>query len=52
MYTYILDEGVMIRDVDEVVVAPCQSNEEPNFVEYVNWIIAGGEPAYIDTRAS
>lgn len=50
MYTIILDEGVVIRDLDQFQVAPCQSNEDLDFVEYINWIEAGNQPNILNTR--
>lgn len=50
-YTIILDEGVVIRDSDGAQVSPCQSAEDPDFVEYNAWVEAGGEPTVLDTRS-
>ncbi|CAB4122181.1 hypothetical protein UFOVP26_112 [uncultured Caudovirales phage] len=50
MYTIVLDEGSVIRDEDQVVISPCNSPEDPNFVAYLEWIYAGNDPAVIDTR--
>ncbi len=49
-YTLILDEGLAIRDEDQKVVAPCQSNEDPDFLEYIDWINAGNLPTTYETR--
>lgn len=49
MYTLILDQGTVTRDSDGKVIAPCQSAEGPDFVEYIQWIEAGGEPTVYDT---
>lgn len=49
-YTYILDEGIVIRDSDQKVVAPCQSRDDPDFIEYENWVMsdpANNQPAII-----
>jgi hypothetical protein len=51
MYTYVADEGAIIRDSDGKVVSPCQSNEDPDFVEYINWVNAGNTPPAIVTRS-
>lgn len=37
MYTIILDQGIVIRDSDNKVVAPCESAEDPDFVIYNAW---------------
>lgn len=49
MYTLILDQGTVTRDSDGKVIAPCQSAEDPDFVEYIQWVEAGGEPTVYDT---
>jgi hypothetical protein len=50
MYKIILDEGIVIRNSDEVIVAPCQSDDDPNYLEYVAWIHAGNEAESVITR--
>lgn len=50
MYTVILDEGLVLRDSDNVQVAPCDSDKDPNFVEYIQWVESGNEPTTIVTR--
>lgn len=50
MYTIILDEGLVIRDLDNKVVAPCESVEDVDFVAYIAWVNAGNEPTIYDTR--
>ena len=50
MYTYVADEGVMIRDADGVIVSPCQSAEDPNFIEYTAWALEGNQPTVVETR--
>jgi hypothetical protein len=44
MYTIILEEGNVYRDSDGKIVAPCQSADDPDFVEYNNWANNGGQP--------
>lgn len=51
MYTIILDEGIVIRSSDGKVVAPCQSTDDIDFVEYSNWVESGNEPIILDTRS-
>ena len=50
-YTIILDEGIVLRDSDGVQIAPCQSDQDPDFLAYNAWIEAGGEPTILDTRS-
>lgn len=50
MYTIILDEGLVIRDADQKVVAPCESADDADFVAYQNWVSAGNTPLVLDTR--
>jgi hypothetical protein len=45
MYTIILETGTVIRDSDGVIVSPCQSVDEPNYSDYINWVNAGNSPA-------
>ncbi len=49
-YTIILDEGIVVRDSDGRVVAPCQSDQDPDFLAYNDWANAGGQPTLIPTR--
>jgi len=54
MYTYTADTGEVTRDSDGVVVSPCQSADDPDFVTYQEWALAGGElnvVATVDNRA-
>lgn len=52
MYTIILDEGIVIRDSDGVVVSPCQSDQDPDFVVYNTWANEGGNPTTINNYFS
>lgn len=50
MYTIILDQGTVTRDSDQKIVAPCQSAEDPDFLEYNAWASTPGNyPTVIDT---
>ena len=49
MYTIILDQGIVTRDSDGKVIAPCQSADDPDFVAYNQWVEAGGQPTVYDT---
>lgn len=50
MYTIHLQTGEVIRDSDNVVVAPCQSAEDPSFVAYIEWVKAGNQPTVVETE--
>lgn len=43
MYIIILDQGLVVRSSDFKVVAPCQSDQDPDFIEYNSWATAGKE---------
>jgi hypothetical protein len=47
MYTFNENTGEVIRDVDGIVVSPCQTSDDPNFVEYMLWINQGNHPDII-----
>lgn len=47
MYTLTIQTGQVTRDSDGVVVAPCDSPLETNFVEYHDWVAAGNEPTIV-----
>jgi hypothetical protein len=50
-YTIILDEGIVIRDEDGVIVSPCESADSPAFQAYVYAIVNDGyEPTVIQSR--
>jgi hypothetical protein len=51
MYTIILDQGIVRRDSDGKVVAPCQSTNDPDFVAYNDWIKAGNQPNIYNTES-
>jgi hypothetical protein len=51
MYTIILDEGIVLRDIDQKVVSPCQSSEDVDFLSYQEWVNSGNEPAIYNTRS-
>lgn len=44
MYTINMSSGVVTRDSDGKVVAPCQSTDDPDYIEYVDWVNAGNQP--------
>lgn len=48
MYTLNLNEGTAIRDSDGKVVAPCQSDQDPDFRAYIDWVEAGNQPTIIE----
>jgi GH43 family beta-xylosidase len=49
-YTLIQDEGIVIRDEDDVQVAPAQSATDKDFVAYILWVNQGNEPTILETR--
>ena len=49
-YTIILDEGVVIRDIDQKQIAPCDSDQDIDFQEYNSCVISGNEPTILNTR--
>lgn len=51
MYTIILDEGLVIRDIDSKVVSPCDSAEDIDFLAYQSWIGEGNSPTIYSTRS-
>jgi hypothetical protein len=46
-YSFNTTTGEVIRDRDGKVVAPCQSADDADFVEYNNWASAGNFPTLI-----
>ncbi len=36
--------GTIIRNSDGKIIAPCQSDQDQDFIEYHNWINDGNEP--------
>ena len=48
MYTIYLLRGEVVRDSDGKIVAPCQSAEDPDFVEYTNWVKQGNQPLQLE----
>jgi hypothetical protein len=44
MYTLNELTGIVTRDSDGSICAPCESIEDPLFIEYHNWIEAGNSP--------
>ena len=38
MYSIILDKGIVVRDSDNKIVAPCQCPTDPDFVAYELWV--------------
>jgi len=43
-YTLYINQGIVIRDADLKQVSPAQSMDDPDFLEYNEWAIAGGHP--------
>lgn len=51
MYTIILDEGIVIRNLDQKIVAPCQSDEDIDFIAYNEYANNNGEITIYNTRS-
>lgn len=51
MYTIILDEGIVLRDIDSKVVSPCDSAEDIDFLAYQDWVTSGNVPVTYNTRS-
>lgn len=51
MYTLIIDEGIVIRDSDQKIVAPTASDQDLDFVEYNNYANSGGNITVYNTRS-
>lgn len=48
MYTLSLYQGTVTRDSDNKVVAPCESDQDPDFRAYIDWVNQGNQPTIID----
>lgn len=48
MYAIILDQGIVLRISDKKIIAPCESEQDPEFVAYINWVNAGNKPTLYD----
>lgn len=46
-YSYDLNSGNIIRDSDDVVVAPCQSANDEDFLAYIAWVNEGNQPTEV-----
>lgn len=49
MYTIILDQGVVIRNIDQKVIAPCESELDADFLTYQAWVSEGNLPLVLAT---
>lgn len=49
MYSIILDQGIVFRNSDNKIIAPCASELDPEFIDYINWVNAGNQPTIFDT---
>lgn len=47
MYIINTSTGIVTRISDNKQVAPAQSTEDPDYVEYVNWVAAGNAPTEV-----
>jgi hypothetical protein len=49
MYSVILDKGAVVRMSDKRVIAPCESEQDPDFLAYIAWVNAGNKPKIYDS---
>ena len=49
MYTFINNTGEVIRNSDNILIAPCNDKNDPAYLEYIEWVETGGEPVIIDS---
>lgn len=47
-YTIKTAQGLVIRNLDGKVVAPCQSAEDPDFIAYIEWAMTEGNVPILD----
>lgn len=47
MYTVVLNDGIVVRDSDGKIVAPCQSVDDPDFIAYNEWVAANNTPTTV-----
>lgn len=50
MTKYIISptQGTVTRTEDNVVIAPCQSDKDPNWLEYIAWVESGNIPDEVE----
>ena len=49
MYTISLSTGEVVRVSDGKVVAPCQSADDPDFRQYIDWVmVEGNQPTEVE----
>jgi len=49
MYEIRPSEGTVTRISDGKIVAPCQSDQDPDFRAYIDWVKAGNQPTILET---
>jgi hypothetical protein len=48
IYTISVSTGEVVRVSDGVVVAPCQSADDPDFKAYIEWVmVEGNQPTEV-----
>lgn len=48
-YTISRTNGEVVRVEDGTVVAPCQSDQDPDFLAYTHWVmVEGNQPVEVD----
>lgn len=48
-YVNFIAQWKVVRVSDGKVVAPCASDQDPDFLEYIDWINEGNEPDIDET---
>jgi len=49
MYTLNTQEGTVIRNSDNKVISPCQSQIDSDYIDYIAWVQSGNEPTVVST---
>jgi hypothetical protein len=47
MYEIRPSEGTVTRISDGKIVAPCQSDQDPDFRAYIDWVEVGNQPTIV-----
>lgn len=48
MYTLNITTGIVSKNSDNKIIAPCQSYDDIDFQEYLSWVNAGNEPKIVE----
>lgn len=47
MYTLDATNSIVTRDIDGIIISPCQDYNEPNHLAYLDWVAQGNEPRIV-----